>query len=275
MQIHGQRLSDGLIASEWCRTDDKSSNEGLLNEKPSADRGGLVTRPLPGQNRTVLVTGASRGIGLELARQYAVDGWRVAATARHPDNASELVALATASEGRVAIHRLDVADTKSIESFARAWQGPIDLLINNAALKGPPNGFEPSTWLGVLTTNLLGPMLLATTLLDAVALSERRLIVNLTSAMGSIGLNSTGGWGAYRTSKAALNMAMRTLSLEVSERGVIVVLMNPGWVSTEMGGASARLTPTASVSAMRRIMAGLGLEDSGRFLSAEGEDLPW
>jgi NAD(P)-dependent dehydrogenase (short-subunit alcohol dehydrogenase family) len=218
---------------------------------------------------TLLVTGASRGIGLEIARQYVAAGWRVHATCRKPRTI----------EGAV-VHALDVTDFAGVEVLARELRGEsIDLLINNAGILGPGGDgldeVERDGWIATLMTNAVAPLKLAAAFLPHVAKSERKLICSITSGMGSIGDNGGGGWYAYRTSKAALNMAMKNLSLEVRGRGVTVVVMNPGWVKTDMGGRGANITPERSVTGMRKVLGGVTLEDTGKFLSWDGGGYPW
>jgi NAD(P)-dependent dehydrogenase (short-subunit alcohol dehydrogenase family) len=221
---------------------------------------------------TVLVTGASRGIGLELARQYAGDGWQVIAGCRDPAAAAELRALA----GEIRIEALDVGDDGQIAGLAkRLGDQPIDILINNAGVYGSSSGSDTALWLDVLRVNSIGPLHLAERLAENVARSKRRLIASLTSGMGSIAQNDGGGYVIYRSSKAALNMAMRSLAAELRPRKVAVVVVSPGWVRTDMGGSSAPLSPQESVAAMRRLFDGVELADSGKFFDRDGSEIPW
>ncbi len=225
---------------------------------------------------SVLVTGANRGLGLEFARQYAAEGWRVFATCRDPANAAALKALA----GQVSVHRLDVGDPAHAADLARELKGaPIDELINNAGIYGPRGvklgAFDFEAWHEVMRVNVIGPIAVADALIENVAKSDRKLIVAVSSGMGSIGRNASGTEYKYRSSKAALNMAMKCLAIETAPLGVICAILSPGWVRTDMGGPKAAISPEESVVAMRKVMARLTLADSGRFFNHEGAELPW
>jgi NAD(P)-dependent dehydrogenase (short-subunit alcohol dehydrogenase family) len=218
---------------------------------------------------TVLITGANRGLGLEFARQYAADGWTVIGTARRADEAGELEALGAEVEA------LDAADPASIDALARRLNGrPIDLLIANAGVMGPAR-MDADGWAATLWTNSIGPTLLATALKANVAAGGERKLVAITSRMGSIGDNNSGGYVAYRSSKAALNAAWRSLSIDWRGDGITLALFHPGWVRTDMGGAGAAIDAATSVTGLRRQIAGLTPARSGVFLSWDGEELPW
>lgn len=228
---------------------------------------------------TVLVTGANRGIGLEFVRQYADAGAHVIAACRAPEKAPDLAAIAGRHRGRVEIAALDVSDAASVELLGRRLEGrPVDVLVNNAGVMGGRSqGFgsiDYHAWAHCLSVNLMGPMRVCERLVENVAASEERKIVNLTSRMGSIGDASTGAY-IYRSSKAALNMASRLMARELADRGVIVLTVHPGWVRTNMGGANAPLTPEESVTGLRALISRAGPEMSGRFWNVTGEELPW
>jgi NAD(P)-dependent dehydrogenase (short-subunit alcohol dehydrogenase family) len=219
---------------------------------------------------TMLVTGANRGIGLEFARQYAADGWRVIACCRKPAEATDLHEV----QGDLRVEMLDLGDDGQITALARRLQGePIDLLINNAGVYGPSSGTDTAAWLDVLRINCIGPLHLSQQLADNVACSQRKLIVSLTSGMGSISGTDYGGYYMYRTSKAALNMAMKTLSLDLKGRRIAVVIVSPGWVKTDMGGKGAPLTPGESVGSMRLLLDTLKSSDSGKLFDYDGRAL--
>jgi NAD(P)-dependent dehydrogenase (short-subunit alcohol dehydrogenase family) len=230
--------------------------------------------------KTVLVTGANRGLGLEFVRQYGADGWQVHAVCRDPHGAKELSRLAQASDGRVHVLEMDVTDTLGVRAVARAFgKAPIDVLINNAGV-GSPRGQEIGSldyaaWARVLDANTLGPMRVAEAFLENVARGEEKKIVTITSGMGSIADNSSGGSYAYRSSKAGVNMVVKSLAHDLARRGVICVVMNPGWVRTDMGGPDGTLSPAESISAMRKVIAGLEPEDSGKFFNYNGSLYPW
>jgi NAD(P)-dependent dehydrogenase (short-subunit alcohol dehydrogenase family) len=229
---------------------------------------------------TVLVTGANRGLGLEFARQYSADGWQVVAACRAPSDAEDLQRLAAASSGRIRVIELDVTDTASVRAAAAGLKGEaIDLLLNNAGVGGPGGqqlgGLDYAAWARVLDVNTLGSMRVSEAFLENVAKSRERKIVTITSGMGSIEDNTSGGRYAYRSSKAAVNMVMKSLAVDTASRGITCIVMNPGWVRTDMGGPGGKLDPAESIKAMRSVIATLRPEDSGRFLNHTGKSYPW
>ena len=213
----------------------------------------------------ILITGANRGIGLEFARQYSVDGWNVIATARH--SSPELDGLG------VAVKPLDLADPEAVAGFA--VDGPLDLFIANAGTSQPKEtqgAANARDWQAMMMVNAIAPYQLGRALLATMA--EGGKMIAMSSGMGSIGDNG-GGWVPYRTSKAALNMAWNSLALEAKPRGVACVLFSPGWVKTDMGGAGAEITPQESVGDMRALIERLTIENTGTFLRRNGSELPW
>lgn len=229
---------------------------------------------------TVLITGANRGLGLEFCRQYAGAGWRVLACCREPETAGALRGLAD-SHPQLSLHRLDLGQLGQIDALAQELADqPIDVLLSNAGVYGDSarTGFgqlDYAAWRRVLEINLLAPVKLAEAFQLQLGLGSRKLIVALTSLMGSIADNTSGGSILYRSSKAALNAAMKSLSLELRPQGVGVLLLHPGWVKTDMGGPDAPTLPEASVAGMRRVIEAYRPGDSGRFLDFQGESLPW
>jgi NAD(P)-dependent dehydrogenase (short-subunit alcohol dehydrogenase family) len=194
---------------------------------------------------STLITGANRGLGLEFARQYLADGWQVYAACRDPDSASELRRLADTSSHKLQILALDFTDPASIQAAAAKLEGQgIDLLLNNAGLGGARGktigNIDYEAWSKVLDVNTMGPMRISEAFVDHVAKSDRKLIVTLTSGMGSIGDNTSGGAISYRSSKAAVNMVMRSLAIDLAPRGITCVVVNPGWVLTDMEVSSTR-----------------------------------
>ena len=229
---------------------------------------------------TILVTGANRGLGLEFTRQYLSEGYAVIAATRNPGAAHRLRQLERDSKGNLSLVEADVADSASVRRAASNIQTPaIDILINCAGVLGGDGqtigSIDYLEWMRVLDVNVLGPMRMCEAFLDRVAQSDRRLIVTITSGMGSLADNSSGGYVAYRASKAAVNMAMRTAAIDLKSRGISCVVLNPGWVKTDMGGPNAKLTPEQSVTAMRRVISDLGPNDSGRFYNYDGREYPW
>lgn len=223
--------------------------------------------------RTVLITGANRGLGLEFARQFNAAGWHVIATARKPDQASELKAY------QVRVTQLDVADPDSIAALAASLDGqPIDMLINNAGIFPRANTIEEvglDDYRRTLAVNTLGPLLVTRALLPNLRLGSKKTVVNISSRLGSIDLNDSGRFYGYRESKAALNMFTRTLANELRAERFICAAIHPGWVQTDMGGKEANLTPEESVRGMRSVIDKLVPEDSGTYWSYSGEQVPW
>jgi len=222
----------------------------------------------------VLVTGGGRGLGLEFAKQYAADGWRVHATVRDLKRAGPLESLGSA----VTMHRLDVTDFRAVAALGRELaREAIDVVIANAGVspghRMSLTEIDEAAWLNTFAVNSVAPMALAGALLPALKRGEGKRLVAITSRMGSIGDNSVGGSYAYRASKAALNAAWHSLALDLRE--VIAVVLHPGWVRTDMGGAGAPVSPKESIAGMRRVIARLKPADSGRFFDFEGVELPW
>ncbi len=228
---------------------------------------------------TVLITGANRGIGLALARGYLGEGWRVYACCRDPYQAQDLKALQAEAGDRLAIHRLDVTDGREVAKLARDLaEESIDLLINNAGVSGPRNGFGQTDfdrWQPVFAVNTFAPLRVAEGLVEQVARGERKLIVNISSKMGSIGANVDSDSIIYRASKTALNQVSKCLAMALAPRGITVILFHPGWVSTDMGGSKAPITPADSAAGIRAVIEGVTAEDNGRFFNYDGAELPW
>lgn len=216
----------------------------------------------------VLITGANRGLGLEFVRQYKEAGWNVVATARQ--SSSELEAL------DVRVETLDMQDLDAVARFGDRLDR-LDLLVANAGTYGPreaTSAKEARDWGETFVTNTIAPFLLAQSILPLVEASSGKLIA-VSTKMGSIEDNTSGGFIAYRSSKAALNAAWRSLAIEARNRGVAAAVLHPGWVQTRMGGASAPLEPKDSIAGMRKVIDGLRLEQSGGFFSYDGTTVPW
>ncbi len=221
---------------------------------------------------TVLVTSASRGIGGEFVRQYAALGWRVLAACRRPAEAPR-------PAGDVETLEMDVTDPASVEAASAASGEPLDLLINSAGINGQaddaPGNVDYDAWREVLEVNLLGPVRVLDAFVPRLAAANGAKAVTITSGMGSLADVGSGSYMAYRTSKAAVNMAMRARSFQLRPMGIAVAVINPGWVRTDMGGSNAPLTPEMSVVAMRAVIEALTMDGTGGFFNHTGKVYPW
>jgi NAD(P)-dependent dehydrogenase (short-subunit alcohol dehydrogenase family) len=234
---------------------------------------------------TSLITGANRGLGFEHARQFAERGWQVLACARQPESTGPLQDLARRFPARVQIHPLEMNDFDAIDRLARVLQGqPVDVLINNAGTYGPlgvPEGMAYQTlsgmdyglWREILEVNLLAPFRMSVAFYPHLLAGQKRLLVMMSSDLGSVAQNQQGGSYAYRASKAALNMVARGMSREWRE--LIVIAMAPGWCHTHLGGPAAPVDPAESVRLQQQVFDGLTLADSGQFINRFGETVPW
>lgn len=234
---------------------------------------------------TVLITGTNRGIGLEFVRQYSQRGWNVIATARNPGAADELNALAKQHRG-IAVEQLDVADLRSIEALATSYKGrPIDIVINNAGMLGD----VPKQTIGALDQSVLQQVMIANTF-GALQLSEalksnllaglQKKVFAMTSGLGSSELTTRrGGFYAYRMSKAALNIGFRALAADWRADGIMVGIIAPGMVETEMLRASGYpgrgISPQQSVAGMLKVIDAMTLDSNSRALNYDGQPIPW
>jgi len=220
----------------------------------------------------IVITGASRGIGLELARQLVKRGDTVCALVRDPDKATELRALG------VQLVACDVSRDASVRAAAKEVPSPVDVLVNNAGIMSHRDALESlreEDAASILATNALGPVWVTRALLPHLRAGARKAVMNVTSGLGSIEDNTSGGYYAYRMSKAALNMAARSMAIDLRGEGIHVAVINPGWVQTDMGGQSA---PTPVAESARGIIAqidGLDASRSGAFLDYRGKTFPW
>lgn len=227
--------------------------------------------------KTVLITGAARGLGLEFTRQYADAGWNVVACCRQPKAAHAL------SNLDAEVVKLDVTDAREVTALSKRLAATaIDLFVCNAGVAGARNpvlaGTSRADFDAVMHTNVLGPMWLSAALADRIAAGgEGRggKIAYLSSRMGSIAAMANSGSALYRASKAALNAVVKAVALELAARGVVAIALHPGWVRTDMGGAGADIEPETSVAGMRAVIERAGARDSGRFLDYTGKELPW
>ena len=222
---------------------------------------------------TILISGANRGIGLELARQFAADGWEVIGTAPPPEAADALRA------NGAEVLPLEVTDPASIAALVHSLNGrPIDVLIANAGiainLEAKPAEVTKDEFLKVVGTNTFGPLALATALKPNLLAGEKRIVTAMSSLMSSIEANDWGKQFSYRASKTGLNAIWRALTLEWEPEGLTCVLLRPGFVATEMTGGQG-LAVEESVAGMKRVVEGLTPADAGRIVGYDGLDVPW
>jgi NAD(P)-dependent dehydrogenase (short-subunit alcohol dehydrogenase family) len=224
---------------------------------------------------TLLITGANRGIGLELTKRYAADGWTVIATCREPQSATALKAIPG-----VTVEALDVTDYTAVDKLAQTYNGTaIDLLLNNAGIYGNRDGAlsvsDFDIYLEVLRVNSVAPMKLALAFLPHLkATKGGAKIATISSRMGSIS-ETHGGSYAYRASKAAINAGMRNLALDLKSSGISCITLHPGWVKTDMGGAGADIDVGTSAAGLKKVIDGLTLEGTGKFYNYDGGEIPW
>lgn len=229
---------------------------------------------------TIMIVGATRGIGLELTKQYANEGNQVIACARDTANASLLNEIASSSEN-IKIEQLDIADAGSIESASsRIGEGVIDSIIIVAGWVGgmPDNqtidNIDIDEWHNTLNINTIGPLLVAKAFKSNLAASGNGNLMILSSQLAA----STwpmGGMYIYSTTKAAVSKVGQILALDWAEDPIIVSIMHPGWVQTDMGGPTAEITAEESASGIRNVLSGLTKEDSGNFYKWNGDIHPW
>jgi len=242
----------------------------------------LMTNTWAAEDPTVLITGSNRGIGLEIARVYAERGWNVLATARNPDSADDLKAI-RAIYPKLKIVQLDVTDHEQIDELAAEYEGkPIDIVINNAGISGGHENakfgqMNYDIYYKVHAVNVIGPAKMAEAFLPNVEMSTQKKIINITSGQGSIAKT----WGCctiYRTSKAALNMMMRNISIELKKKGITVGLISPGFVKTGFTAGldlPMMITPEESAAKVVAVIDDYDLKDTGTFLGKDGQTWPW
>ncbi|MDD3181534.1 MAG: SDR family oxidoreductase [Alphaproteobacteria bacterium] len=238
---------------------------------------------------TVFITGASRGIGLAFARQYAADGWGVIASCRDPDTAENLIKLAQ-SYPSVQLEALDVGEEGSIDELSTTLKDvPIDVLINNAGITAQGRGLigwddstgdytgtlDHTAWRRVININTVGPIMVTLALLPNIKFGEQRKVIMISSRCGSADMSLFPEYISYNTSKAALNIGMRNMAKLLEPQGIAFASIHPGSVATDMGGQSAPLEPEESVTSMRKIIEGLDVGQSGRFWDYSGSFWPW
>ena len=228
---------------------------------------------------TILITGANRGIGLELTRQFADDGWAVLACCRNPADASDLQQLCERYPS-IETLTLDVTDYAQMQSLAAQLQDrPIDILLSNAGIYGPRGAnfgdVDAAAWREVLEVNTIAPLMLAQAFVEQVAASRQKLIAVISSKMGSIADNGSGGSYIYRTSKTAVNQVVKSLANDLAGQGISAISLHPGWVQTDMGGANAEINTATSAAGLKAVLQAAGTEQSGQFFEYNGDAIPW
>ncbi|MCR5888996.1 SDR family oxidoreductase [Hymenobacter sp. J193] len=238
--------------------------------------------------KRVLITGANRGLGLELTRQYLERGDTVFATCRQPAAAQDLQTLQGLHAGRLHVIALDVTDAATMvaaRKTVRTVSAGLDVLINNAGILPGAGPEDPAPQrlgqlsadnaLQVMRVNAIGPLLVAQTFLDLLKAGDKGRIVSLSSGLGSITWKASGEHYHYSASKAALNMYMRALAAEISQYGLVSVLVDPGWLRTGMGGSTAGLPPADSARGIIRLIDRLYMEENGSFVTWQNQPVPW
>jgi NAD(P)-dependent dehydrogenase (short-subunit alcohol dehydrogenase family) len=226
-----------------------------------------------------IVTGTNRGIGLEFVTQLLAQGHDVLATARDPEAVPALKKLQQANS-KLSVLPLDLSDESSIAQFVTAASSdPIDVLINNAGVYGPRDAslgkLTSAQWAEVMLVDLIAPVMLTQALLPALRQGKEKRIAFLSSMMGSIADNTSGGSYIYRSAKAGLNQAVKSLAMDLVKEQFIVLPLHPGWVQTDMGGPNAMIDTKTSVNGLLQQIQTSGLSDSGKFLNYDGKTIAW
>ena len=229
---------------------------------------------------TILVTGGNRGIGLEFVTQFLKLGFSVITTFRKTSKSTELLDLKDHFNNSLEILELDLLSDGSIEKFgALLGSRPIDIFVNNAGVMGPRNlelnQVSSTPWLEVLRVNTIAPLILTKNILPNILSGDEKKMFYLSSRVGSIAENTAGAMYAYRSSKAALNQVVKTLSIDLLELDVTAIALHPGWVLTDMGGMNALIDKKTSVLGMISVINSKSLQDSGKFFNYDGKTISW
>lgn len=228
----------------------------------------------------ILITGASRGIGLEMVRYGMDHGWDVLACCRNPQTAEKLLSMAQLSNGRVSVFLADMSELATMQALAYELRHEaIDMLINNAGVYGSnKNSFgqvDALDWVETFKANSIAPMKMSELFVEQLCMGQSKIIACLSSKMASMDDNGSGGSYIYRSSKAALNAVVKSLSIDLADKSIKCVALHPGWVKTDMCGDDAEITAQESVSQMFDTLLNLKTEDSGRFIDIDGSTIPW
>jgi NAD(P)-dependent dehydrogenase (short-subunit alcohol dehydrogenase family) len=228
----------------------------------------------------VLITGASRGIGLEMVKYGIEQNWRIFACCRHPQQADSLLAVAKLANGRVTVHVADMDELATVQALAYELRNEaIDILINNAGVYGSDRSkfgnVDVHSWINTFKVNSIAPLKVAEALIEQVRMGDKKIIACMSSKMGSMADNGYGNSYIYRSSKAALNAVVKSMSIDLKDEGIKCVALHPGWVKTDMGGPNAEITTRECVTSLFNIILSLQPEDGGRFIDIDGADIPW
>ena len=228
----------------------------------------------------VLITGANRGIGLEMVRYCMRQGWRVFACCRNPHNADNLFNIAKLSNGLISVHIADMNELSTLQALSYELRNDaIDILLNNAGIYGSDkNKFgcvDVQSWHETFQVNTIAPLKMVEAFAEQLQMGKRKLVACMSSKMGSMADNGYGNSYIYRSSKAALNAVVKSLSIDLRELGIISVALHPGWVKTDMGGPDAEISTQECVEQIFDNLSALTLDDSGRFIDIDGSDIPW
>jgi len=229
---------------------------------------------------TLLITGANRGIGLELTKEYLKLGWQVHAACRDPDSALALKAIQQANSENLYIYKLDVSNTQQISALkSEIGNTPIDILFNNAGVYAANSSefgkTDTQVWLDSFNINAISPMKMMETFVENVANSDKKIMANMSSKMGSNSDNTSGGSYAYRSTKTALNTVVVSASHDLKSKGITVLALHPGWVRTDMGGPNGELSVEESTAGLLNNVNNATLSDSGSFFDIDGSIIDW
>ena len=228
---------------------------------------------------TILVTGANRGLGIEFVEQYLNEGNEVIATYRNENSSMDLIEMGN-ERSNLKLLQLDVSSNKSLNSFAEnLGDSPIDIFINNAGVYGPRNSsfgnVDEENWIPAIKINAIAPILLTQLIIKNIRSGADKKLIYITSKMGSIDDNKGGGAYVYRSSKTALNAVVKSLSVDLENEGIVVALIHPGWVKTDMGGPNALIERDTSVRGMTEVISNLDITSTGNFYNYDGSIIPW
>ena len=228
----------------------------------------------------ILITGANRGIGLEMVRYSMEQGWRVFACCRNPHSADDLFNIAKLSNGQISVHIADMQELSTLQALSYELRNDaIDMLINNAGIYGSDkNKFgsvDVDSWLQTFQVNSIAPLKMVEAFVEQLQMGKQKTVACMSSKMGSMTDNGSGGSYIYRSSKAALNAVVKSLSIDLKEQGVITVALHPGWVKTDMGGPNAEISTRECVEQIFANLLSLTVDDSGRFVDIDGTDILW